>query len=188
MTDLGQAAAYVRAVPRVDESAESRRLERDRLLILDLIERHPGAATRTGRPGHLTGSALVVDDAATSCILLLHRKLGRWMQPGGHADGDTDLARVALREASEETGIVGLLIDPVPVDLDIHLVEPPDDEAHLHLDVRFLLSAPVGSLPERNHESDDVRWVPFDDLERYDPDASLRRLVDAARRRLGSGS
>ena len=88
-----------------------------------LIDGHADASLRTCRPGHLTGSALVVDSVGTNTLLMLHAKFGRWLQPGGHADGDANLAAVALREATEETGIEGLRIWPQPLHLDIHEVE-----------------------------------------------------------------
>lgn len=178
--DLDVAALAVASVPRGDTA-----LERDRLLLADLIGSHPDVAERSCHPGHLTGSALVVDLGRGATLLLLHRKLGRWLQPGGHADGDTNLAAVALREATEETGIDGLLVDPEPVDLDIHLVPPPDDVPHLHLDVRYVVVAPDGAVTAPNEESTDSRWVPLDRLGDYEPDVGLVRLVAAATRRLG---
>ena len=92
---------------------------------------HAGAARystrpleRHERPGHFTGSALVVHADLERTLVLFHTKLQIWVQPGGHADGDANLARVALREAIEETGIEGLKVWPVAVDLDIHGVDP----------------------------------------------------------------
>ena len=175
----GIARAQIAAVPTGDAA-----LEADRLIIADLLDHHADIAERTCRPGHLTGSACVVDEAADSVLLLFHTKLQRWLQPGGHADGEYDLAAVAHREATEESGIDGLRIDPVPIDLDIHLVAPPGEDPHLHLDVRFLVGAPAGSVPHGNHESQDLRWVPRCDLGDYEVDAGLVRLVDAAFRRL----
>lgn len=141
-----------------------------------LIDGHPDACLRTCRPGHLTGSALVVDAVGTNTLLLLHAKLGRWLQPGGHADGDANLAAVALREATEETGIDGLRIWPQPLHLDIHQVDPPGEDAHLHYDVRFLVRAPTGAQPQANHESRGLRWVPLHGLADFGCDSGLVRL------------
>lgn len=153
--------------------------------ILAFIDEHEDALLRSCRPGHLTGSAMLVDAPAERCVLLLHAKLGRWLQPGGHADGEGDLAEVALREAAEETGLAGLTVDRPALDLDIHRVDPPEDAPHDHLDVRYLVRAPAGSEPTSNHESHEVRWVPFAELGEYDPDEGLVRLAAAARARLG---
>jgi 8-oxo-dGTP pyrophosphatase MutT (NUDIX family) len=152
-------------------------LEADRLRILELLAIHGDIAVRTSRPGHLTGSAFVVDHERRRCVLLFHHKLQRWLQPGGHADGEMNLAAVAWREATEETGVEGLLIDPQPVDLDIHRVAPPAEDAHLHLDVRFVVVAPPTALLVRNHESDALRWVDREQLDDYELDDGLRRLA-----------
>jgi 8-oxo-dGTP pyrophosphatase MutT (NUDIX family) len=138
--------------------------ERDR--VLELLDRHGAAlADRTTAPGHLTGSALVVDAAHERVLLLLHAKLGRWLQPGGHADGDHELAGVALKEATEETGIPGLRVLVPAVDLDVHAVDHGDALGeHLHLDLRFVVLAPPGAVEDPNHESLDHRWVTWDEL------------------------
>lgn len=141
---------------------------------------HPDALARTCVDGHFTGSAFVVDAAGERALLLLHTKLGRWLQPGGHADGDANLAGVALREASEETGIAGLLVDPDPLDLDIHEIPAGRDAAHLHLDVRFLVLAPPDAVVVGNHESQGLRWVAAGGLDELDLDAGLHRLAAAA--------
>lgn len=145
--------------------------------ILALLADHPDALERSCRPGHLTGSALVIDPADHRILVLYHSKLKRWLQPGGHADGDPDLARVALREATEETGIHDLqLIEPA-IDLDVHRVNPPGESPHEHYDVRFLVLAPVGSEPVGNHESKALRWISSCELASIDADSSLCRLV-----------
>ena len=143
-----------------------------------LIDGHPDACVRTCRPGHLTGSALVVDSTGDNTLLMLHAKFGRWLQPGGHADGDANLAAVALREATEETGIEGLRIWPQPLHLDIHEVDPPGEDAHLHFDVRFLVQAPADAQPQGNHESRGLRWVPLDGVAPLGCDPGLVRLAE----------
>jgi 8-oxo-dGTP pyrophosphatase MutT (NUDIX family) len=141
---------------------------------------HPDALHRSCAAGHFTGSAAVVDAAGERVVVLFHRKAQRWLQPGGHADGDANLASVALREATEETGIGGLAVAPAPVDVDIHRVHFPDAPPHLHLDVRFVVRAPAGAAPVANHESAGVRWVTLDELESLDTDGSVVRLATRA--------
>ena len=174
--DLGVAVATLRRTVLTDPVTEGHRRH-----VLDFVAGHPDAAHRTCAEGHLTGSALVVDTDGTRTLLMLHRKLGRWFQPGGPADGDTNLAGVALREATEETGIDGLRVLPDPIDVDVHLVEPPGEPAHLHLDTRFLVVAPEGAIEVANEESLGLRWVTEADLALLDPpiDPGTRRLVTA---------
>ncbi len=147
--------------------------------VVAFVADHADAAHRTCADAHLTGSALVVDATATRTLLMLHRKLGRWFQPGGHADGDTNLAAVALREAREETGIAGLRVAVPAIDVDVHRVAPPREAPHLHLDTRFLVVAPAGAVEAGNEESLALRWVTADDLDDLDPpiDPGTRRLV-----------
>lgn len=179
MTALATARIQIEAaeVPAV--------LEPVRAEMLDFVDRHPDALLRTCAEGHLTGSALVVDEGSGRMALLLHRKLGLWLQPGGHADGEGDLAAVAGREACEETGLEGLAVHRPAVDLDIHLVDPPGEAPHRHLDVRFLAVAPAGSRLRGNHESLDLRWVSRHELVELAPDEGLVRLADAGLARLG---
>jgi 8-oxo-dGTP pyrophosphatase MutT (NUDIX family) len=166
-TDLQVALGHLGDAALVSAEALAHRDE-----IVDFVAAHLDAAHRTSAEGHLTGSALVVDASATRTLLMLHRKLGRWFQPGGHADGDTNLPAVALREAQEETGIAA-------IDIDVHLVSPPAEPPHLHLDTRYLVLAPDGALEHANEESLALRWVGEAELDDLDPpvDASTRRLV-----------
>lgn len=146
--------------------------------MLRFAERHPDALWRTCAKGHFTGSALVVDATAERVLLLFHTKLQRWLQPGGHLDGDANLAASALREATEETGIEGLRVVVPAVDLDVHEVRPPAEPAHLHLDVRFVVLAPPGARVVGNHESQALRWVRPSELADVGADAGLVRLTE----------
>lgn len=175
--------AVARAI--VDSSLPSDpEVHRHRRRMLDFIDAHPDALHRTCLDGHLTGSALVVGEATEQILVLFHRKLQRWLQPGGHADGDANLAAVALREATEETGIDGLCVDPVPIDLDIHRVAPPGEPEHDHLDARYLVVAPSHAVARRNHESEALRWVGRDELGSLDVDAGMMRMARAGIERL----
>ncbi len=144
---------------------------------LALLADHDDALVRTCRPGHLTGSAFVVDSTGTRTLLLFHTKLQMWLQPGGHADGDANLAGVALREAHEETGIEGLRVVVPPIDLDIHRVDPPKEDAHNHHDLRFLVVAPADATLATNHESQGAQWVTAEELVDIDVDDGTRRMA-----------
>lgn len=170
--DLVDALAIVEAFGPVDDVQRAARAQ-----ILDLCRRHDGSLHRSCYTGHLTGSALVVDETVERTLLMFHRKLQRWLQPGGHVDGDANLSAAALREATEETGLDGLEVWSEAVDLDVHEVTPPSEPAHLHLDVRYVVRAPAGAEPVGNHESEALRWVPLDDLGGLDLDAATRRLA-----------
>ena len=170
---LADAQADLRAA--LSTSLES---DRHRNEILAFTEEHDDALYRSCLAGHLTGSALVVDDDRERTLVMLHAKLGLWLQPGGHADGEGHLPTVAFTEATEETGIDGLTVMGPAVDCDVHHIpERPGEPAHLHLDTRFVVLAPPGAVAERNHESHDLRWVTLDELNDLAGDDSLRRLA-----------
>jgi len=160
--------------------------EAAREAILGFIDDHPDALHRSCADGHLTGSALVAEPSRRELLLLFHAKVQRWLQPGGHADGDANLAHVALREAEEETGIQGLRVVTPAIDLDVHVFHnaagtEPD---HLHLDVRHLVLAPVGAEPIANHESEGLRWVAIEDLASLGVDPGTIRMAQAGMRAL----
>jgi len=149
------------------------------------LEAHVDCLERTCLEGHFTGSALVVDADRGRALLTHHRKLERWLQLGGHCDGDGNLPAVALREAIEESGIADLAVDPRPLDLDVHAIparpakgERPAEPEHLHLDVRFLVVAPPGAIEVVSGESLELAWFAPAGLERVQADASVRRLFD----------
>jgi 8-oxo-dGTP pyrophosphatase MutT (NUDIX family) len=162
----------------VDAELEGASQEVTRQRFLDLVGTHDDVLDRTCRPGHLTGSAVVVDHTGERLLLLWHNKAGRWLQPGGHADGDGNLAHVAWREATEETGIVGLSVVTPAIHLDIHEFRPPDEDAHLHYDIRFLILAPPGAVARHNHESSGTRWAAADELPELGADPGLMVLAE----------
>lgn len=153
------------------------RVVRDR--ILAFLDAHPeDAHRRTCLEGHLTASALLVDPVGQRVLLLHHKKLGKWLQPGGHCDGDPDLAAVALRECQEESGISDLEIVPEIIDLDIHRIPArPSEPDHWHLDSRFLVIAKPDAAPIGNHETHAVRFFGVEEALEIAGDDSLRRLI-----------
>jgi 8-oxo-dGTP pyrophosphatase MutT (NUDIX family) len=172
--------AYARALLAAWRAPDAgQAAERDR--IVAWIDRYPADAhLRTRLEGHLTASALVVDAEGRRALLTHHRKLGRWLQLGGHCDGDANLPRAALREALEESGIDGLRIDPTPIDVDVHAIPARGTEPeHLHLDTRFLVVAQPGASFRVSAESHDLAWFGAEDLARIATDASVARLFRA---------
>jgi hypothetical protein len=132
---------------------------------------------RSSREGHFTGSAWLVSADGTRVLLTHHRKLGRWLQLGGHADGDTDLGRVAWREAIEESGIEALVLMHDIFDLDRHRIPARADEPeHWHYDVRYVVRAVGNETFVVGEESLELAWLPVIDVAR-DADPSLRRMA-----------
>jgi 8-oxo-dGTP pyrophosphatase MutT (NUDIX family) len=150
------------------------------------LRSHADGLTRGCRPDHITASTLVLNPAGDAVLLTLHAKAQEWFQLGGHCEpGDETLAGAALREATEESGLAGLELDPQPVQLSEHAVpfcgpDAPGRPVH-HLDVRFVAVAPAGAGHAVSEESLDVRWWPADALP--DPEADLVELVALSRAR-----
>ncbi len=148
--------------------------------ILSFIRKTPDCFRRSHTEGHITGSAWLLDPQAERALLTLHRKLGRWLQPGGHADGDPDTLRVALREAEEESGITGITPLSLEIfDTDIHEIpaRPAAGEpAHLHYDIRYLLQAPHPTL-SISDESEELAWYTPGKLQALQPEESILRML-----------
>ena len=129
------------------------------------LDRHADAVWRTCAPAHVTASAAVLDPAGRRILLVLHRKVGRWLQPGGHCEpADATLGGTALREAREESGIPRLTLVPGILQVDRHPAPCNPGVVDEHLDVRYLVTAAAGAMPSVSEESDDVRWFPWDGL------------------------
>jgi 8-oxo-dGTP pyrophosphatase MutT (NUDIX family) len=143
------------------------------------VAANPECFERSLASGHVTASAWVTDRERSSVLLTHHRKLGRWLQLGGHADGEGDLRAVALREAREEGGIDALVPALERIhDVDVHEIPAREHErAHLHYDVRFAFYAERAAEPSASEESHAVAWVALSDLASLDADASVRRLA-----------
>ena len=152
-------------------------------LYLQHLERHPDGWSRRCRGAHLTASSLICVPEQQKVLLTLHARIGRWLQTGGHLEpGDVSLAAAALREAAEESGLVGLALDPVPLLLSRHRLLCSGEETY-HLDVQFLVTASAAAPPVMTPESLQVRWFATSALP--DVDLSVTELVRAAGARLG---
>lgn len=142
------------------------------------VSGEPNCFERNCWSGHVTGSAWVVDAKRAHVLLTHHRKLDRWLQLGGHSDGDDDPLRVACREASEESGLAVDPLDDELFDIDIHLIPARrNDPAHHHFDTRFVLQV-VGEENFRvSDESHDLRWVEVARLQELTSEPSMLRMA-----------
>ncbi len=133
-------------------------------MMLELLDNCDDCFLRSCRVGHFTASALLLNKDLSKVLLMHHRKLDIWVQPGGHCDGDADVLNVAIKESQEESGIIDIKpLSQEIFDLDIHLIPPSKkEEAHYHFDVRFLLHAYNDDNLVQNHESKELRWVDKD--------------------------
>jgi 8-oxo-dGTP pyrophosphatase MutT (NUDIX family) len=160
--------------------------------ICELVESHADCFDRACRPGHITGAAWIISADRRRCLLTHHRKLDRWLQLGGHADGQWQVDEVALREAREESGMAAfdfVRIDGalMPLDIDVHQIPERRDahghlleDAHEHHDVRFLLIAHPNQEVCISDESHDVAWfTPEEVLQRTNEESILRMLRKA---------
>lgn len=155
MTDLRNrlAASFTDYAKRWPDEADGARE------FAEFLRSHADVFERRHAVGHFTGSAWVVSADGARALLTHHRKLNLWLQPGGHADGDADLANVALREAEEETGLTELRVEPELFDLDRHLIPARGSEpAHWHYDVRFVVRAGVDERFVVSEESHALAW------------------------------
>jgi 8-oxo-dGTP pyrophosphatase MutT (NUDIX family) len=137
----------------------------------------PDIVERSALPIHATASVLVVDPAGERLLLVWHQKFERWLQPGGHCEGQRDVRAVAAREALEETGLE-LELGETPFDVDLHPGEPTGGP-HMHLDVRFLARLEtVGKLS--SPEGLKLRWFAPGELAGTDLEEPARAAVEWA--------
>lgn len=157
-----------------------------RQALLAFLAAREDACLRSCEAGHITASAVVVDHSGEWTLLTLHPRVGAWLQLGGHCEPtDRTLVGAALREAEEESGIPGLVIEAEPLHVDVHPVTCSLGRPTRHLDVRFLVRAPEGAAAVRSDESDDLRWWRLDGVP---GDGELQDLFAATRSRLTARS
>jgi 8-oxo-dGTP pyrophosphatase MutT (NUDIX family) len=146
--------------------------------LLAFVEQHENCFERSLLIGHVTASAWVVNPERTHVLLLHHGKLDKWLQPGGHCDGDEDVLAVARREVSEETGLQPAPVSTEIFDVDAHIIpERKGVPTHVHYDVRFLLEIGLDQAPIVSDESHDVQWVELSQVAARNTDESVLRMV-----------
>jgi 8-oxo-dGTP pyrophosphatase MutT (NUDIX family) len=179
---LRLAEALKRHVP--EDAAEARHVR----AILALVESEPACFARTTwSPGHITGSAFIARPDTGQILLHRHRRLGAWLQMGGHDDGEHDPAATALREGAEESGLSDLeFLVPGILDLDVHEIPIRRNQpAHLHHDVRYaLLTRTPAAIRRDAAESLDLRWFTLEDAERLMNEPGATRALSKIRRLL----
>jgi len=154
--------------------------------ICRFVRQHENCFERNLWPGHITGSAWVVNPQRDKVLLLHHRKHDQWFQPGGHADGDADILRVALRETQEETGLPPDVINLVGesiFDVDIHTIPASErGPEHLHFDIRFLVEIDDRIPVPGNTESHEILWIPLEEVTKFNNNLSTCRMLEKSRR------
>ncbi len=163
---------YAKKYPQEQESCRA---------YIDFVIRQPDCFLRKLMIGHVTGSAWIINPEKTHCLLVFHKKLKRWLQPGGHADGMENVFLVAKKEAEEETGLLNLHAPTGEIfDLDIHVIPERNQEpAHKHYDLRYLFIADPSEPLQTSEESLDLAWIPFDQLSKMtENNASILRMAE----------
>jgi 8-oxo-dGTP pyrophosphatase MutT (NUDIX family) len=165
--------------------------------IRTLVAEHVDCFERTCRPGHITGAAWIISADRRRFLLTHHRKLNRWLQLGGHADGQGHVEEVALREAREESGMIAFDFVPIggaiaPFDIDVHQIPARYDdagnlveEAHEHHDVRFLMVARDDQALCCSDESHELAWCTPEEIRQRTDEESVLRMLRKALELLG---
>ena len=147
---------------------------------LSLLEKKGAFDRNHFSPGHITASAWLVDETKQQVLLTHHAKLDKWLQLGGHTDGNEDTVASALREAYEESGLISIeAVSQEIFDVDIHLIPARGSEpAHEHFDIRYAFICKGDSTYHVSSESHDLRWVPIKDMHTFTQEPSMLRMAD----------
>lgn len=144
---------------------------------------HDDCLLRTCVPGHITTSAWILSPDDDAALLTHHKKLGRWLQLGGHVDGEAVIEAACLREAQEESGMQSFTFlrwagaELVPLDLDVHVIPARKNEPrHEHFDLRFLLQAAPAQELVISEESNELGWASLTRLADFTDEESVLRL------------
>lgn len=146
--------------------------------IINFIKNNHNCFDRELSIGHITGSSWLLNKDNSKALLMHHRKLNKWLQLGGHADGDSDVLQVAIKEAQEESGVNCIIpVDENIFDIDVHLIPGNDkEEEHFHYDIRFLLRINSDEKINPNFESKEMRWFSVDELVQMMQEKSILRM------------
>lgn len=151
--------------------------------IVKFVKENPDCFERTLLVGHITGSAFIVNKQRTHTLMTHHQKLDKWLQLGGHSDGDPNTMNVALREAEEESGLKTIApISEDIFDVDVHKIPARKNEpAHYHYDIRFLFEADDAEKLIITNESNDLQWIPLERMEEYTTEETVLRMIKKIR-------
>ena len=147
--------------------------------IIQFVNDYEDCFKRELSVGHITGSAWIINRERTHVLLTHHKKLDRWLQLGGHSDGDANTLNVALKEGREESGLDVKPLSEDIFDVDVHLIPArKQDPEHYHYDVRFLLEADSNQPFVVSEESHDLAWVALEDLPNLVDERSMLRMLE----------
>lgn len=147
---------------------------------IDFVKTYDNCFERTLTIGHITASTWITDEKQTLALLCHHKKLNKWLQLGGHCDRETNVKKVALKEAVEESGLQQFKFKSEAIfDVDIHKIPAYKNvAAHFHYDIRFWLIADTNEKLIISNESKDLKWLPIDDIHKYNNERSIIRMVE----------
>jgi len=149
--------------------------------LIQFVEQYENCFDRELAVGHITGSAWLVNKELTHVFFTHHKKLDKWFQPGGHSDGNANTLAVAMNEASEESGIEDVFIQPLSdniFDIDIHTIPARKNELeHLHYDIRFILETDMSHPLNISDESHEIAWIAINDIPKYTTEESIQRML-----------